>query len=162
MLALTAHIVFSAFMIEAVGRLVRGVEVDGASGALVVASLVGLANGCVRPALVASHIPLTVLTLGLSLFVVNALVLGLVSAVFPAIRVRGLRSAFVAALALGLVNLPIAMVLGGWEPDPDTDHHVQWQIRPGQLCCAPSAVAGTMYSFEGRADGLREGRANPG
>jgi uncharacterized membrane protein YvlD (DUF360 family) len=162
-LTITAHVVFSGFIIAAIGHLVKGVEMEGARGALLAAPVVGLANDCVRPMLVASEIPLTGLTLGPFLFLANALALGLVAAVFRTFRVRSFRSAFAAALVLTLVNLPIAMVFGSWEPNPDADDHVQRQLHPGRLCCAPSAVArATPRSRAFPAERLERRLASPG
>lgn len=128
MLELTTHVVFSAFLIALVGSLVKGLEVDGAS-ALAASLVVGLANAFVRPLLVLAALPLTILTLGPFLLVVNALVLWLVSAVVPGFRVRGFVSGLVTVLVLSLLNLAIALVLGGWEPDPQTDHHIRGPDR---------------------------------
>ena len=112
MLEFATHVVFSAFLIAVVGRLVRGVEVEDAFAAVVAALVLGLANAIVRPLLVVLTFPLTLLTLGLFLLVVNALVLWLVSALVPGFRVQGFGSAFVGALVLSLLNLAIALVFG--------------------------------------------------
>ncbi|MDH3685073.1 MAG: phage holin family protein [Myxococcales bacterium] len=112
MLEFVTHVVLSAFLIAVVGRLVSGVEVEDAFAAVVAAVVLGIANAVVRPLLVVLTFPLTVLTLGLFLLVVNALVLWLVSAVVPGFRVRGFGSAFVGALVLSLLNVAIAVVFG--------------------------------------------------
>jgi putative membrane protein len=112
MLEFAAHIVFSAFLIAVVGRLVSGVEVEDAFAAVVAALVLGIANAVVRPLLVVLTFPLTLLTLGLFLLVVNALVLWLVSAVVPGFRVKGFGSAFLGALVLSVLNLAIAVVFG--------------------------------------------------
>lgn len=129
LLPFTAHVVFTAFLLEVVGRLVRGVELDGARPVLAAALVLGLANSLVRPLLVLFTLPTTMLTLGSYLLVVNALGLWLVSAAVPDFRVRGLGSGFLAALMLSLLNLAIAMGLAGWEPDPQTDHHIRAPIH---------------------------------
>ncbi|MGI9431402.1 MAG: phage holin family protein, partial [Myxococcota bacterium] len=98
MLEFAAHVVFSAFLIAVVGRLVSGVEVEDAFAAVVAAVVLGIANAVVRPLLVVLTFPLTILTLGLFLLVVNVLVLWLVSAVVPGFGVRSFGSAFVGAL----------------------------------------------------------------
>ena len=112
MLEFVAHVVFSAFLIAVVGRLVSGVEVEDAFAAVVAAVVLGIANAVVRPLLLVLTFPLTILTLGLFLLVVNALVLWLVSAVVPGFRVRGFGSAFLGALVLSLLNVAIAAVFG--------------------------------------------------
>jgi putative membrane protein len=112
MLEFVTHIVFSAFLIAVVGRLVSGVDVEDAFSAVVAALVLGIANAVVRPLLLVLTFPLTMLTLGLFLLVVNALVLWLVSAVVPGFRVNGFGSAFVGALVLSLLNLAISAVFG--------------------------------------------------
>jgi putative membrane protein len=112
MLEFVAHLAFSAFLIAVVGRLVSGVEVEDAFSAILTALVLGVANAFVRPLLVLLTLPLTVLTLGVFLLVVNALVLWLVSAVVPGFRVRGFGSALVGSLVLSLLNLAIAMAFG--------------------------------------------------
>jgi len=112
MVEFATHIVFSAFLIAVVGRIVSGVEVEDAFAAVVAALVLGIANAVARPLLVVLTFPLTLLTMGLFLLVVNALVLWLVSAVVPGFRVSGFGSAFVGALVLSLLNLAIAVVFG--------------------------------------------------
>jgi len=146
LLPFTAHVVFTAFLLEVVGRLVRGADVDGSRAVLAAALVLGLANSLVRPLLVLFTFPTTMLTLGPYLLVVNALGLWLVSAVVPDFRVRGLGSGFLAALMLTLLNLAIAMVLGGWEPDPQTDHHIRAPIHDR----ASSLLAGVAVRDEER------------
>jgi len=112
MLEFAAHIVFSAFLIAVVGRVVSGVEVEDTFAAIVAAVVLGIANAVVRPLLIVLTFPLTILSVGLFLFVVNGLVLWLVSAVVPGFRVNGFGSAVLGALVLSFLNLAISVVFG--------------------------------------------------
>ncbi len=74
-------------------------------GALLIAAIVlGLVNAIVRPVAVILSIPLTILTLGLFLLVVNAGMLALVAALVPAFTVAGFWSALFGAIVVSLVS----------------------------------------------------------
>lgn len=112
MIAFAVHLVVTAALLLVVANLVRGVRVAGWGAALLGALVLGLVNAFVRPVMVALTLPLTALTFGLFLLVVNALVLWLVAALVPGIRVRGFGPAFVGSLLLTLLNLAVAVLVG--------------------------------------------------
>ena len=112
MVEFLAHLVVSAALLLLVAYAIRGIEVDGAVSALLGALVLGLANAFVRPALVVLTIPITVLTFGLFLIVVNALVLKLAAALVPGFRIRGFLPAIWGALLMSLLNLLVASVAG--------------------------------------------------
>ena len=73
--------------------------------ALIIAALVfGVVNAIVRPIATLISIPLIVLTLGLFLFVLNALMLWLVGAIVPGFHVDGFWAAFWGAIWLGIIS----------------------------------------------------------
>ena len=76
---------------------------DGLGPLLVAALALGLVNAVVRPVMVVLTLPLTVLTLGLFLLVVNALALAIVAAVTP-LELSGLGGALLGALVLSIVS----------------------------------------------------------
>jgi len=112
MLEFLAHVLLTAALLLLVARIVSGVEVSGWTSAILGALVLGLANAVVRPLLVVLTLPFTILTFGLFLLVINALVLWLVAALVPGIKVKGFGPAFVGALLLTVLNICIAMVLG--------------------------------------------------
>ncbi|MDD3837886.1 MAG: phage holin family protein [Phenylobacterium sp.] len=71
---------------------------------LVAAVLLGLVNAVVRPIVFWLTLPLTIITLGLFLLVVNAAMIGLVALVLPGFTVAGLGSGVAAAVITGLVS----------------------------------------------------------
>ena len=74
-------------------------------GTVIIAALVfGIVNAIVRPVAMLLSIPLIVVTLGLFLFVVNALLLWLVGAVVPGFHVDGFWAAFWGAIWLGIIS----------------------------------------------------------
>jgi putative membrane protein len=73
--------------------------------ALIAALAIGFINATIGALLKIITFPLTLLTLGLFWFVINALMLELASAVVPGFQVRGFFAAFIGAIVLSLVNL---------------------------------------------------------
>ncbi|MBD1939914.1 phage holin family protein [Microcoleus sp. FACHB-68] len=84
--------------------IVPGMEVQSFQAAAIAAVVLGLANAIVRPLLVVLTLPVTILTLGLFLFVVNALTLQLVGAVTPGFIVGNIFSALMGSVVLSFVS----------------------------------------------------------
>jgi len=107
-----AHLLISAALLLLVANLVSGVEVDGWGSAIIGAIALGLVNAIVRPIMVVLTFPITIITLGLFLLVVNALMLWLAGSLVPGIKIRGFGPAFFGALLLTLLNMAIAAIAG--------------------------------------------------
>jgi len=103
-----AHLLVTAALLLLVANTVRGVQVAGWGSAILGALALGLVNAFVRPLMVLLTLPLTVLTFGLFLLVVNAFMLWLVAALVPGIRVQGFGAALLGSLLLTLLNLSVA------------------------------------------------------
>jgi putative membrane protein len=97
--------VLSAVAVWIVAQVVPGVHVSGAVAALIAALAIGFINATIGALLKIITFPLTLVTLGLFWFVINALMLELASAVVPGFQVRGFFAAFFGAIVLSLVNL---------------------------------------------------------
>ena len=106
------HTLVSAALLYVVGRLVDGIEVRDGKAAVFGALGLGLANAFVRPILIKLTLPITVITLGLFVFVVNALMIMLAAAFVDGFEVDDFPSALWAALALGVMNFLVAMFFG--------------------------------------------------
>ena len=106
------HILVSAALLFVIGRLVGGIEVRDGKAALFGAVALGLANAFVRPLLVTLTMPITIVTLGLFIFVVNALMLMLAAAFVDGFEVKGFGSALWGAVVLGLMNALVGMMFG--------------------------------------------------
>ena len=91
-----------AFLLAA--YVIPGFHVDGLVPALIGAAALGLANMIVKPILVFFSLPITILSLGLFLLVINGLMLWLVAAFVPGISVLHFGWAILAALVISLVN----------------------------------------------------------
>ncbi len=112
MVVFLAHLFITAALLLLVANLVSGVRVGGWGPAFLGAIVLGLVNAFVRPLMVLLTLPLTLLTFGLFLLVVNAFVLWLVAALVPGIQVRGFGPAFFGSLLLTLLNLAVAALIG--------------------------------------------------
>ncbi len=84
--------------------LVAGVEIHGAGTLFVAALLLGIVNAFVRPLLVLLTLPITVVTLGLFLWVINAAMLGLVAALLDGFTLHGFGSALLGALVVSVTG----------------------------------------------------------
>jgi putative membrane protein len=84
-------------------NIVNGFIVTNFVAALIAAVVIGLVNAIVRPILIVLTLPLTILTLGLFLFVVNALSIWIAGALTPGFRVTGLIPALLGSIVLTLV-----------------------------------------------------------
>ena len=115
MVAFFAHLLITAALLLFVANLVKGVNVEGWGAAFIGALVLGLVNAFVRPLMVVLTLPLTILTFGLFLLVVNALMLWLVAALVPGIRIQGFGAALLGSLLLALLNLAVDALVGpGW------------------------------------------------
>lgn len=85
-------------------EIVPGIEARGVAAVIAAALVLGLVNAIVRPVLLVLTLPLTLVTLGLFLFVLNALCLWLTSAVVPGFEVRGFWPAFWGALIVSALS----------------------------------------------------------
>ena len=96
----------SAAALLAVAYLYSGVQITSYTAALVAALFVGLFNTVLRPVLVILTLPVTVLTLGLFLFVINALMFWSAAGLLDGFNVTGFGAAVIGSLiysALGVV-----------------------------------------------------------
>lgn len=108
------HWAITAFALWVASYVFKGVRYDSASTLLIAALLLGLANAVVRPLLVFFTLPLTLVTFGLFLLVINALMLMLVARLVSGFHVDGFWTAFWASIFMSLLSLVLgAFVLGG-------------------------------------------------
>jgi putative membrane protein len=111
MLKLMAKWLLSAAALLFVAYLYSGVEVKTFTAALIAAFVIGLLNAVVRPILVVLTLPVTVVTLGLFLFVINALMFWAASALLDGFQVRGFIAAVIGSLIYSLMGIVIESAL---------------------------------------------------
>ncbi len=95
----------------ALAQFYSGVQVDSFTSALVAAVVIGLLNTVVRPVLVLLTLPVTVVTLGLFLFVINALMFWTAGSVLAGFHVAGFGAALLGSLLYSAAGLVIDAAL---------------------------------------------------
>ena len=105
------RIVVNALAIALAAQLVPGIKVDSVLSALTAGLLLGLVNAVVRPVLLVLTLPITLVTLGLFLLVLNGLCLWLVAALVSGFHVSGFWAAFFGALVVSIVSTLWSMLI---------------------------------------------------
>ena len=95
-------------------RLIPGVYIEGLANFILAALLLGLVNAFIRPLMFFFTLPLTIVTMGLFIFVVNAAMFGLVAAMLDNFQVSGFWSAL-----FGAVIVSITSTIASWYIGPD-------------------------------------------
>jgi putative membrane protein len=108
---LLARWIVTAIALLVVASAVPGFHVSNFVAALLAALVIGLANATLGLFVKIITLPLTILTLGLFLLVVNALMIELASWFVPGFSVRGFAPAFWGALILALINIAAKRLL---------------------------------------------------
>lgn len=104
----------NALALLAVAYLMPSIHVAGFTGALIAAAVIGLVNMLIRPVLVLLTLPVTVLTLGLFILVINGLLFFLVGNILKGFEVASLGSGILGALLYSVISWLLAtLVLGG-------------------------------------------------
>ena len=103
--------ILSACALLAVAHLYAGVTVTSFTSALIAAAVLGLLNAVVRPFLVLLTLPVTVITLGLFLFVINALMFWVAASLLTGFEVSGFVAALIGSLIYSVLQLAIDFVL---------------------------------------------------
>ena len=99
--------------------LLPGVQISGVGSFILAAVLLGIVNAIVRPIAFVLTLPLTIITLGLFLFVVNAAMFGLVAAMLDNFMVAGFWSA-----VFGAIIVSITSTIASWYIGPDGRYEV--------------------------------------
>jgi putative membrane protein len=108
---LIAKWLLSAAALLAVAYLYSGVEIKSFSAALIAAFVIGLLNTILRPLLVVLTLPVTVVTLGLFLFVINALMFWSAAGILDGFFVRGFGAALIGSLIYSVLGIVIDSAL---------------------------------------------------
>ena len=117
LMKLIVHWLLSAAALLAVAYLYSGVVVTSFGAAMLAAAVLGALNLVLRPVLILLTLPVTVLTLGLFLFVVNALMFWAAAGMLSGLDVRGFGAALLGSLIYSALQLAIEFVLTRLFPD---------------------------------------------
>jgi putative membrane protein len=101
---LLLHWILTAIAVWIVAHVVPGIRVSGPTAALIAALVIGLINATLGLVLKILTFPLTILTLGLFWFVINAVMLELAAAFVKGFYVRDFVAAFIGAILLSIVS----------------------------------------------------------
>lgn len=97
--------------------IVGGISFDSGAWMLIAAAVLGMVNAFVRPVAVLLTLPLTIVTLGFFLLVVNGLMLGLAALLVPGFHVAGFWAAVFGALIVSIVSWMASFLIGGRDRD---------------------------------------------
>ncbi|VTU18557.1 Membrane protein of unknown function [Variovorax sp. PBS-H4] len=110
------HWAIIAVSLWVASHIFSGIRFESTSALVISALLLGFANAIVKPILILLTLPLTLLTFGLFLLVINALMLLLVAALVKGFKVRGFWTALFASLFVSLLSIVFGALVGGGDP----------------------------------------------
>jgi putative membrane protein len=108
---LLARWIVNAAALLLVAYLYPGVTVEGLGAALIAALVLGLVNAVVRPLLIILTLPVTLLTLGLFIFVINALLFWFVAEIVHGFQVSGFGAALIGSILYSVITLVSSWLL---------------------------------------------------
>lgn len=104
MSTLIIRILVTAFSLVLVAEIIPGISVDSATSALLAALVIGILNVLVRPILVFLTLPITLLTLGLFIFVINAFLFLAAASLIDGFAVSGFIPALIGSLIVSAIS----------------------------------------------------------
>jgi putative membrane protein len=99
-----ARVLITALALLLVAELIPGIVVEGLFTAIVAAVILGLLNLIARPILVVLTLPITILTLGLFIFIINAALFAFVASFIEGFEVSGFLPAILGSLLVSVVS----------------------------------------------------------
>ncbi len=105
--------ILSALLLLLMAQFVPGFRISGMGSALLAVLMIGLINGTLGLVMRIAAFPITLVTFGLFLLVINALVLKVAAALMPGFSIRGFLPAVVAAVLLSLLHILLQFSLYG-------------------------------------------------
>jgi putative membrane protein len=104
MFTLITRILLGALALLLVAEVVPGVSIDGLYPAIIAAVILGIMNAVVKPILVVLTLPITILTLGLFIFVINAGLFMFAASFIDGFAVSGFVAALLGSLLVSIVT----------------------------------------------------------
>lgn len=106
------RLLITALGLYAASSIVNGFHIAGWGSLIVAALLLGIVNAIIRPVVFILTLPLTIVTLGLFVLVVNGISVALVAWLMPGVAVAGLWSATLAAAIVSVTSWLASMFVG--------------------------------------------------
>ncbi len=110
-----AHWGVTALALWLTSFIFQGISFSSKKSLLISALLLGFVNAVIRPVVIILTIPLTLVTFGLFLLVINAVMMLLVSALVRGFRISGFWTAFFASIVVTLISIFVSMLIFGPE-----------------------------------------------
>ena len=104
-MGLVLYFLVMACAMLGLSKILPGFQVSGWGAALLASIVLAVVNTIVKPILFVLTLPFTIITLGLFLFILNAMMLWLTAAIVPGFRVSGLLTTVIASLILAVVSM---------------------------------------------------------
>lgn len=125
-LTLTVAIVATAYLMD-------GIRISGFGAALAAAALLSILNAVLRPIAILLTLPINILTLGLFTFVINAMMIKMVSGIVPGFTVHGFWTSVFGALVISIISWLLNSFIGA-KGNVDSIHHRDRRrhVKPGQ------------------------------
>jgi putative membrane protein len=96
-LILTVAIIIASYLLE-------GIHISGFFSAFLAAAILGILNALFRPVLILLTLPINILSLGLFTFIINAMMLKMVSGIIPGFEVHGFWTAILGSLVISVIS----------------------------------------------------------
>lgn len=103
-----ARWLITSFGLWVAAALVPGIHISGTWNIILAALLFGVVNAFIRPIVVLFTLPLSIITLGLFLLVVNGAMLGLVAAMMESFRIGGLLPAILGSIIITIISWAVS------------------------------------------------------
>lgn len=111
MLGFILKFILTALLVYGLSMVLPGVVLNGFGSAAILVVVLGLLNAIVKPILKILGFPITVLTLGLFLLVINVIIVKLADFLMSSFDVHGLLNALLFSIALSIVNAVVDLVI---------------------------------------------------
>lgn len=105
------HCGITALSLWAASIMFRGITFSNGKSLLLAALMLGLANAVIRPIIIVLTIPLTIVTFGFFLLVINALMMLLVSSIVSGFKVSGFWTAFFASIFIAVLSFIVGLFI---------------------------------------------------
>jgi len=111
MLSFILKFILSAVLVYGLSLILPGVTLSGVGGAAILIVVLSILNAIVKPILQILGLPITILTLGLFLLVINVIIVKLADYLMTSFDVHGFLNALLFSLALSVVNAVVDMII---------------------------------------------------
>ncbi len=104
MMKIAANWVLNAIALFIVSKIIPGIRLQDFGSALIAVVIIGLVNALIKPILFFFTLPITIITLGLFTFILNACMLLLASSLTPGFKVDGFGTALIGSIVLSVIS----------------------------------------------------------